>query len=362
LIGAGATGALTLTLRTATTVTATVATRGAVTAGIATAIAAIATIWARATVTTGGGIATRLLGTGLGGGALLRCGSCGTRGAFGGGATGATACATIAAAIGCTTGAARATVSTRATLFACPTRAGTPLATWAAGTTRATAIAVVTALGCLGRLFSVHAGLGQLGFQLGGIEPLAGQKFFWGQLGLAVLTQQLGALAAGSLFGFFAGLALGAAAGQLFGGHLAVFFRQLACRLAIEVKALRALADGDQVGRGTRVAAQESGQGLFGEHARGTFLDVGLHTQLERLGRALEQGGEALGELGTRHGRVDSGAGCGGARRGVGGIGSVGCSGSGGRGGGIRRGDGGRLLGRRGQGRILGQRGHGVVQ
>ena len=57
------------------------------------------------------------------------------------------------------------------------------------------------------------------------------------------------------------------------------------------------LAQGDQVAGAAGVAAQEGREHGLGEHAGGAGLDVGLHTQLDRLGRAGEQRRKALLEL-----------------------------------------------------------------
>jgi hypothetical protein len=115
---------------------------------------------------------------------------------------------------------------------------------------------------------------------------------------------------------FTAGLGDGAAAGQLVGGHLAVFFGQLAGRLAVQIETLGALRDGRQVRRGARVATEEGRQGLLAELAGGALLDVDLDAQLERLGRPLEQGGEQLGQTRAGGGGRGVGLGCRGLGRG----------------------------------------------
>ena len=150
----------------------------------------------------------------------------------------------------------------------------------------------------------------QLGQLLGG-DALERAEIGFRQLGGLKVTQQRGTLVARLVFfaadGVFlgaAGVLVGAAAGQLVGGHLAVLFGQFASRLAVQVKTLRALGHGDQVGRGPGVAAQEGRQHGLGEDTGRALLDIGLDAQLQRLGTAGEQGREELLEAVARGSRA----------------------------------------------------------
>ena len=207
-----------------------------------------------------------------------------------------------------------------------------------------------------GVLLGFLAGLGQDGFERVGGNALQGAEVGGRQAGGVEIAQQLGAVAT-LLLGllvlllgctvllarfavglalsldrlFTAGLGDGAAARQLVGGHLAVFFGQLAGRLAVQVETLGALRHSRQVGRGARVATEEGRQGLLAELAGGALLDVDLDAQLERLGRPLEQGGEQLGQTRAGGGGRDvglgrGGLGCGRVSRGLNGRGVSGAA------------------------------------
>jgi hypothetical protein len=88
-----------------------------------------------------------------------------------------------------------------------------------------------------------------------------------------------------------------AAARQLLARCLPVLLAHLARRLAVEVEPLPGLREREQVGRAHRVAAEELGQHLLRKEARRALEDVGMHAQLDGLGRTAEQGREHLLEL-----------------------------------------------------------------
>jgi voltage-gated potassium channel len=140
-------------------------------------------------------------------------------------------------------------------------------------------------------------GLGQRGLQLLGRQALEGAEVGLGQRGLLEVAQQVGAVAPGLVLLGAPGLGDGAAPGQLVQRGLAVLVADRVGGLAVQVQPVAGLAQGDQVAGATGVAAQEGRQHGLGEHAGRPGLDVGLHAQLDRLGRAREQRRKALLEL-----------------------------------------------------------------
>jgi hypothetical protein len=147
--------------------------------------------------------------------------------------------------------------------------------------------------------------LGQGGGQLLRRQALERAEIGLGQGGALEVAQQGSAFTAAFDFFFTTGIAQLTAALELIGRHLAVLIAELARRLAIQVKAVRGLADGDQVGRGPGVATQKGRQGLFAELARGALLNVCLDAQLQGLGLAREQGWEQGRQSGPCFGRRD---------------------------------------------------------
>jgi hypothetical protein len=101
----------------------------------------------------------------------------------------------------------------------------------------------------------------------------------------------------------------GLAPRQFFNGRRFVFFGDFTGVGAVQVDTLRCFHQRIQVGVAGGVAVQEDRQRLAREHPRRTRLDVGLDTQLQRPGRAAEQGGEVFGQRGSasRGGQVDPG-------------------------------------------------------
>jgi len=151
-------------------------------------------------------------------------------------------------------------------------------------------------------VLELFTGLGQQRWQGLDRDALERAEVGLGQLGVFKITQQGQTLAALALFLLAALVLLGAAAGELVQGDLAVLVGELPSGLAVEVKALLAARDGDQVGRGARVAAEKSRQGRLAELTGGALLDVDLDAQLQGLGLALEQTREELGQAGGRLG------------------------------------------------------------
>jgi hypothetical protein len=95
----------------------------------------------------------------------------------------------------------------------------------------------------------------------------------------------------------------GQAAVQLHGRGVAVFLRDVARGLAVQVQPRRRLRQRLQVGRAGGVAVQEDGQRLLVEQARRALLDVSLYAQLDGQGAAgAEERREQLGQLGGHHG------------------------------------------------------------
>ena len=136
------------------------------------------------------------------------------------------------------------------------------------------------------------------------------------------VVQQAGAVAALLLFEFAARVVAGAAPGELVARDAAVLVGDLARRLPVEVEALLAVRDREQVLRAAGVAAEEGRQRLLREGAGRALLNVHLDAQFQRLRRAREQRGRELPELahalgrahlGTRRRRGDNGwfGGCG---------------------------------------------------
>jgi hypothetical protein len=164
-------------------------------------------------------------------------------------------------------------------------------------------MATIAALLRRRHVLELFTGLGQQRRQGLHGDALERAEVGFGQLGVFEITQQGQALSALALFLFATLVLLGAAAGELVQGHLAVLVGELASRLAVQVKALLAARHGDQVGGCTRVAAEKRRQGCLAELTGCALLDVDLDAQLQRLGLALEQAGEKLGQAGGRLGR-----------------------------------------------------------
>ena len=156
-------------------------------------------------------------------------------------------------------------------------------------------------------VLELFASLGQQGRQGLNRDALERAEVGFGQLGVFKVTQQGQALAALAFFLLAALVLLGAAAGELVLGHLAVLVGELAGGLAVQVKTLLAARHGHQVGRGTRVATEEGRQSSLAEFAGRTLLQVDLDAQLQGLGLALEQGGEQFGQAGRGLGRGGAG-------------------------------------------------------
>jgi len=164
-------------------------------------------------------------------------------------------------------------------------------------------MATIAALLRRRHVFELFTGLGQQRRQGLHGDSLECAEVGFGQLGVFEITQQGQALAALALFLLAALVLLGAAAGELVQGHLAVLVGELASGLAVQVKALLAARHGDQVRGRTRVAAKECRQGRLAELTGRALLDVDLDAQLQRLWLALEQAGEEFGQAGGRLGR-----------------------------------------------------------
>ena len=114
-----------------------------------------------------------------------------------------------------------------------------------------------------------------------------------------------------------------APAGQLFARQVAVLLAQLASGLAVQIKALRGLAQRQQIAGAAGVAAKKRRQRRFAKHTRCAQVDIGLDAQLQRLGRAAKQrrkvlfqqvgagGGADVLRAGNRRGAGrDRGVGC----------------------------------------------------
>lgn len=110
-------------------------------------------------------------------------------------------------------------------------------------------------------------------------------------------TQQLEALTLCSLLLCLPLLVLGTSPIQLLAGNLLVLRRDLAGLLPIQVEAMRRLDDCIEIGRASRMAAQEGGQLLLAELTGRTLLDIRLNAQLHRLRRTSEQRREQRLEL-----------------------------------------------------------------
>ena len=104
-------------------------------------------------------------------------------------------------------------------------------------------------------------------------------------------------------------------------GHrrAAVFFGDLAGRVAIEVDALRRRRQRAQIRRARGVPVQKYRQGALVEKARRTLLDVGLDAQLDGLRRGREKRRKELGQARCARGGREVGDGwrgrCGGLVR-----------------------------------------------